>query len=136
MEPDQSSDSNSEIIQNLVPSPPSSTSDEAERKRKRRGIHLMPRQRARWRKMVHVGNLRCEVESLRSENNKLHRILKLNFESHLRVLEDNSKLRQEASHFRLFAGNDLLQRWLFTFIIMNLVMLFFLPRPPMKPPGK
>ncbi|XP_054824844.1 uncharacterized protein LOC129322571 [Prosopis cineraria] len=93
MEPDQNSDSNSEIIQNVVPSPPSSTSDEAERKRKRRVIHLMPRKRARWRKMVHVENLRCEVESLRSENNKLHRILKLNFESHLRVLEDNSKLR-------------------------------------------
>ncbi|XP_054776126.1 basic leucine zipper 43-like [Prosopis cineraria] len=97
----------SELNNNLVPS--SSTSDEAEekqtsmideRKQRRMISNRESARRSRMRKQRHIDELWSQVVRLRTENHNLVHRLNHVSESHDRVLQENAKLREEASDLR------------------------------------
>lgn len=90
----------------------SSTSDEAEehvqqlsniidqRKQRRMISNRESARRSRMRKQKHLDELRSQVLRLRTENHNLLDRLNHMSESHDRVLEENAKLKEEASDLR------------------------------------
>ncbi|XP_028786022.1 basic leucine zipper 43-like [Neltuma alba] len=98
----------SEFNNNVVPAS-SSTSDEAEekqtsmideRKQRRMISNRESARRSRMRKQRHMDELWSQVVRLRTENhNLIHRLNHVS-ESHDRALQENVKLREEASDLR------------------------------------
>ncbi|XP_054824843.1 basic leucine zipper 43-like [Prosopis cineraria] len=88
-----------ELVNVVFPS--SSTSDEAEEKKQRRMVsNRESARRSRMRKKRHMEVLNWVMIRLRTENQELVQRLKHVLESHDRVLQENAKLKEEASHLR------------------------------------